>query len=367
MDFNLSDEQKLLQDSLSSYLVRYYDFDKRRSILSGPGWDAGIWRDFAEQLGVLGATLSEQQGGFGGPVEAMILHEALGSALVLEPYLEWVTLAGTLLAVAGSPLIAGLTQGSVRAAAGLYEAAGRFDPGFVATRAVNGAQGWRITGSKTGVDGACGATHFIVSGRTDGGPRDEAGLILLLVAADAEGLERRDYALIDGRRSADLGLNDVPADLLMADGAAQAIAEAVDMATVAVCAEALGVMQAALDQTVAYARQREQFGQPIGQFQVLQHRMADMHAQIQLARSMTLMATLALTGPPADRPRVVSAGKAFIADAARIVGQGAVQIHGGIGTTEELAISHYFKRLTVIESQFGSAAHHLRRMGRLSA
>lgn len=367
MDFNLSDEQKLLQDSVTSYLGRYYDFDRRRTTLSGPGWDAGVWHEFAEQLGLLGATLTEQQGGFGGPVEAMIVHEALGSALVLEPYLEWVTLAGSLLAAAGSPLVAGLTEGSVRAAVGLYEAAGRFDPGFVATRAVDGPQGWRVSGSKTGVDGACGATHFIVSARTDGGPRNDAGLVLLLVAADADGLERRDYALIDGRRSADLGLADVPAELLMADGAADAISAAVDMATVAACAEALGVMQTALDQTVAYARQREQFGQPIGQFQALQHRMADMHAQIQLSRSMTLMATLALIGPPAERSRAVSAAKAFVADAARFVGQGAVQIHGGIGTTDELAISHYFKRATVIESQFGSAAYHLRRMGRLSA
>ena len=362
----------MLRDSVGAYLARHYSFDQRRTALQQGAWQPAIWQGFAEELGLLGATVPEALGGFGGgPVETMIICEKLGEALVLDPYIEWVTLAGALLNRAGEAarkLFEGIIDGGLRIAPALYEDGGRFNATLVKTRCSLRGGDWTVTGAKTSVAGTSGATHLLVSARAAGEARDRSGIALLLVAGDASGIERRDYSLIDGRRAADFSFQETPAQLIDFDNDTfSAIERAIDEATVAVCAEAVGVMQTALDLTVTYAGQRQQFGKAIGSFQALQHRMADMHTQIELSRSLTIMATLSLSAPDNERRKAVSAAKAYVSDAAKFVGQGAVQIHGGIGTTDELAISHYFKRTTVIETQFGSAATHLKRMGEASS
>ncbi|WP_454884140.1 acyl-CoA dehydrogenase family protein [Sphingomonas oryzagri] len=371
MNLTYTDEQRLLRESVAGFFARHYDFDIRRSALANGGWKPAIWKAFANDLGLLGMTAPERIGGFGGgPVETMIVLEEIGRALVLEPYLECAVLGGALLRDGGEiadAMAGGIIDGSVRPVAALWEDGARYDVGVVATTAKQAENGgWVIEGGKIAVAAAPCATHFLVSARTAGEPRDRGGIALFLVPSDAAGLERSDYALIDGRRASDIKLQGVQvgADALIGtDGAALPVIErALDEAIAALCGEAVGVMRRMLESTVDYARQREQFGRPIAGFQVLQHRMVDMHTRIERAHSLAIMAALSLDLPEAERRKAVSAAKAFVSDAAKFVAQAAVQIHGGIGTTDELAISHYFKRATVIENQFGSAAYHLRRV-----
>jgi alkylation response protein AidB-like acyl-CoA dehydrogenase len=366
LNFNLSDEQRLLQDALATYLTRSYNFDTRRALLEDNGRRAAVWQDLANELGLFGAAVPKALGGYGGgPIETMVIMEKFGEFLFVEPYLESITLAIGLLKPAGAAvaeLVAGIVAGRVRITPALHEDGGRFNLGHVETRVSESAGDTMLNGAKIAVAGAMGATHFLVSARTV-----DNGLALALVAADATGLTRTDYALIDGRSAADIAFRDTPATVIdMGGNALPVIERAVDEAIVGLCAEAVGVMAAALAITVDYARQRQQFGQAIGRFQALQHRMVDMRTQIELSRSLTIMATLTIDAPRNQRRKAVSAAKAYVSDALRIVAQGAVQIHGGIGTTEEVAISHYFRRATVIESQFGSASHHLKLMGEVS-
>lgn len=371
MNLTYTDEQRLLRESVAGFLARHYDFDTRRAALANGGWKPAIWQAFADELGLLGMTAPERIGGFGGgPVETMIVLEEIGRALVLEPYLECTVLGGALLRGGGEAadaMAGGIIDGSVRPVAALWEDGARYDAGVVATtaRPAEGG-GWVIEGGKIAVAAAPCATHFLVSARTAGAPRDGDGIALFAVPADVAGLDRTDYALIDGRRASDIALKGVivGADALVGaeGGALPVIERALDEAIAALCGEAVGVMRRMLESTVDYARQREQFGRPIAGFQVLQHRMVDMHTKIERAYSLAIMAALSLDLPEAERRKAVSAAKAFVSDAAKFVAQGAVQIHGGIGTTDELAISHYFKRATVIENQFGSAAYHLRRV-----
>lgn len=318
------------------------------------GWRPEVWRGFADDLGLLGAALPECVGGFGGgAVETMLISEEFGRVLVLEPYLESVVLGPALLE-GHDELMAKVIDGSAILAPALYERAGRFNLARVATTARPDA---RLDGEKVAVAAAPFATHYIVSAR------EGDALSLFLIDAAATGIERRDYALIDGRIAADLTFAGTAASRIGGAGdALPRIERAVDAAIAALCAEAVGVMAAMLDATVIYARQREQFGVAIGSFQVLQHRMVDMLTHLERARSMTIMATLSLDLEPAGRRMAVSAAKAFVSKALKMVGEAAIQIHGGIGTTEEIAISHYFKRATVMQSQFGTAAYHLDRM-----
>ena len=366
MNFNLSDEQRLLQDAVATYLKRNYNFEARRALLGDRSRQAAVWDDLANELGLFGAAAPEALGGYGGgPVETMLIMEKFGEFLLVEPYLESVTLTLGLLKPAGaamSELAAGIIEGRVRIAPALYEDGGRFNLAHVDTRMTAGVDGMVINGAKIAVAGAAGATHFLVIARAAGNV-----VVMALIAADAPGLTRNDYTLVDGRSAADIAFSDTPASIIDVGGDALPVIErAVDEAIVGLCAEALGVMEAALATTVDYARQRQQFGQPIGKFQALQHRMVDMRTQIELSRSLTIMATLTLDAPRDERRKAVSAAKAYISDALRIVAQGAVQIHGGIGTTDEVAISHYFRRATVMESQFGSASFHLKQMGDVS-
>lgn len=363
MDFSLSDEQRLLRESLAGYLARGYDFDARRAAAQNGGWRAEVWRKFADELGLFGASLSEEAGGLGGgPVETMVIAEELGRALVMEPYIESIVVAMALLRDEGGtaePLRAAIVAGDAIVAPALYEAKGRSSPVLVAATASSAGDGSRLHGTKVVVAAAPIATHFLVSAR------EEGGVSLFLVDAHAEGIERRDYQLIDGRPASDLAFAAVPATRIGAAGRAMPrIEQAIDEGIAALAAEAVGVIDAMIARTVDYTKQREQFGVAIASFQALQHRMADMLTLLERSRSMAIMATLALDSPAPKRRRAVSAAKAFISHALKTVGESAIQLHGGIGTTEEIAVSHYFKRATTMQSQFGTAAWHLERMAR---
>lgn len=359
MNFDLSGEQSLLRESVGGYLARHYRFDARRAAASGAGWRPEIWRAFADELGLFGAALPESVGGFGGGVvETMVISEQFGRALVLEPYLESVVLATALLGADGpADLLSGVIDGSVIVAPALYEQGARFNLARIATRATAQGDDTVLDGTKLAVVAAPIATHYLVSAL------EGDAISLFLMPADASGIERRDYALIDGHLASDVSFARTPALRIGTPGAAlPGIERAVDIATAALCAEAVGVMEAMLATTVDYARQREQFGVAIATFQVLQHRMVDMMTHMERARSLMLMATLSLDLPDGERRKAVSAAKAYVCKALKVVGEAAIQIHGGIGTTEEIAVSHYFKRATVIQSQFGTASFHLERM-----
>lgn len=361
MNFQLTDEQTLLRDSLASYLGRRYDFDARRAAAANGGWRPEIWAGFASELGLFGAAMPEAEGGFGGgAVEIMLIAEELGRALVMEPYLESVVVATALLRDidGAASLREKIVAGEAIVAPALFEAEARFSATPAITHATTAPNGRTLLdGAKVAVAAAPFAGAFLVSARERG------GVSLFLVDAAAPGSTRRDYQLIDGRPASDLTFVDVGATRLGEAGTAlPRIERAVDEGIAALCAEAVGIMDAMLKQTVDYTKQREQFGVSISSFQALQHRMADMATLLERSRSMAVMASLSLELPDDERRHAVSAAKAFIADALKSTGEAAIQLHGGIGTTEEIAISHYFKRATVMQSQFGTADFHLRRM-----
>ncbi|MBE7218906.1 MAG: acyl-CoA dehydrogenase family protein [Caulobacteraceae bacterium] len=373
MDFSLSEEQTLLRDTLGRFLQDRYDFDARRKVVdSEAGWSPEVWRGFAEELGILGASFSEEHGGLGGgAVENMIVMEALGANLVVEPYLGTVVLGGGALKAAGGPLaeelIPAIVGGEAVFAFAYAEPKGRYDLADLETTARRDGDGWRIDGRKGVVVGAPWATHLLVTARTAGGRRDREGVSLFVVDATAPGISRRDYPTIDGRRASEIAFEGAPARLLgEADAALPLVEQVVDEGIAAVCAEAVGAMRRMHAMTVDYARQRKQFGRAIADFQVLQHRMVDMFMALEQSVSMTYLATLKLDAPAAERMTAASAAKTKIARSARAVGQDAVQIHGGIGMTDELALGHVFKRTTVIEGLFGDADHHLKRYERLT-
>jgi alkylation response protein AidB-like acyl-CoA dehydrogenase len=369
VDLEPTDQQRLLKESTAAYLARHYDFATRGRVLADGGLRAAMWQQFAD-LGLFAASLPEEVGGLGGgAVETMLISEELGKALVLEPWLESAVLGAALLlgtGTLGRELLGQVATGAACLAPALYEDGARYDLMPRRTRALRSADEWELHGHKTMVTGAPFATHFLVSALTDAHTADGRGVLLLVVPTSAHGLKRNDFRLIDGHAAADIELDRVVvgsnAVIGIDGGTFERIENAVDNAIAALCAEALGVMRVLLSATVDYARQRQQFGKPIATFQVLQHRMVEMYTRIERAQSLVLMATLSLGSPVAARRRSLSAAKAFISRSIRFVAQSAIQIHGGIGITDELPVSHYFRRATVIESQFGSAAHHSRRM-----
>ncbi len=376
MDFSFTEEQNMLRQSLQSFLVDSYSFATRRqSSMSELGWRPEIWQAFAEQLGILSMTFPERVGGLAaGPVDTMVVMEELGRALVLEPYLETVVLCGGLLNAVGGEVadqaLARIGAGEQLMALAWAEAGSRFDFSRIATQASRRGDGWSLNGAKSVVIAGPWANSFIIAARSGGTAGEEAGLSLFLVEADRPGLEAKAYPTIDGRRACDLLLHDVqlPADALLGEeGQAFALLNDIaDSAVAALSAEALGVLAKLQEDTVAYAKERKQFGQPIGSFQALQHRMVDMYMQVEMVRSATYLATLTQSASPGERSRAASAAKVTVAEACRFVGQNAVQLHGGMGMTDELAISHYFKRATQIESEFGNVDYHLMRHARLS-
>jgi alkylation response protein AidB-like acyl-CoA dehydrogenase len=365
--YDFDETQNLLRDSLQRWLDEQFPFERRLQLLARPEGLQTLWQGLAQQLGLLGSAFPEAAGGAGGgAAEHLLLMQTLGGALAGEPYLGSAVICGGLLQRCGAEdRLAALIEGRLRPAWAGHELAARHDPLAVQSTLRSHGDGWRLSGRKSLVLAAPGATHFIVSAMHG---RDIA---LAWVPSDAAGMRRRDYRTVDGSWASELAFEDValPADALLGapgEASRRTLQRTLDEATLALCAEALGVMQRLLDATIDYARQRKQFGQPIGAFQVLQHRMADMHIARLQAEALTWASLEQLDAEPAQRERAVSSAKVMVARACRIVGQGAVQIHGGMGMTEELAVGHYFRRATMIEAQLGSVDWHLRRVGRHS-
>lgn len=368
MNFELSEEQSLLKSTLNQYLSQEYGFANRTAASRGDvGFRQDIWHAFAGTLGILGLGTPVDHGGLaGGPVEQMIVMEEAGRALLLEPLAETVFQGAWLLGKCGvHHLDREILQGDVRLAIALGEPEMRSDYQDINLSAELKGSGWRLAGVKSTVVAAPWATHFIIAARTGGQIGDEDGLSLFLVPAETPGLVVNAYPMLDGRRAADLILSDVEvaADALIGPpGEAYALLDGLrDRAIACQAAEAVGLLDRLVQDTIEYAKQRQQFGQPIAAFQALQHRMVDMHMQVELVRSAAILASLNLDAPAQARARAASAAKVTLANACRFVGQNAVQLHGGMGMTDELAIGHYFKRATVLENEFGTAGWHLAR------
>ncbi|GGC72622.1 acyl-CoA dehydrogenase family protein [Chelatococcus reniformis] len=376
MDLEYSTEQSLLRDSVERFVRDDYAFQARQKILANGGFSAPHWTTFAE-LGWLGIPFAEEDGGFGGSaVDLAVIMEGVGRGLVLEPFLPTIMAGGLIAAAASSaqkqawltPLIAG----ECKLAVAFAEPQSRYDLADCTTRAAATGAGWRLEGRKCVVVGGKIADAFIVVARTSGDRRDRTGLSLFLVPADADGLTVRRYDTNDGQGAADLELAGValgPDALLGPDGAAlDPLERAVDGATAAVAAEAVGAMAALCDATLAYLKVRKQFGKPLGSNQALQHRMVDMVIALEEARSAALAASLSMTeDDAAARSRAISLAKIEIGRTATKVGQEAVQLHGAMGVTDELDVGHYFKRLTIIATSFGNADWHIRRVAALDA
>jgi len=372
MNFDLSEEQQLLADTLRRYLTKEYTIDVRAKIVASPtGISETVWAALAE-MGLLGVPFAEEHGGFGGTaVDVMLVMEALGESLVVEPYWVNVGLAGRLVARAASAeqqkrILPALIQGKRRLAFAHTERGARYDLRHVGARAKRSGQGFTLEGEKRAVLHGAAADTLIVSARTSGSDTDPSGISLFLVERGASGLTVKDYRTIDELRAADVWLSGVtvpPDAMLGAEGRAIALIEdAADYATALLCAEAVGAIRFANEATLEYLKTRHQFGVPIGSFQALQHRMVDMVISYEQARSMACLACVKVdTAGAAERRRAVSAAKIKVADACRHVSQEAVQLHGGMGMTEELKISHTFRRLTMIGQTFGDAEHHMER------
>ncbi|MEO1192982.1 MAG: acyl-CoA dehydrogenase [Pseudomonadota bacterium] len=373
MDFSLNDDQRLLQESLSRFLADTYDWETRQAAAGEPeGFKRETWQALAE-LGLLAAPLSAEQGGLGGSgVDVMVLMEELGKALVVEPYLTSVVLCGGLIEAQGTAaqkeaLLPDLVAGQSLFALAQGEPNGRYDLTAVAMRAREEAGRWRLSGRKAVVMNGDSADWLIVSARLDEGS-GEAGIALFLVEAGAEGVTRRGYPTVDGYRAAEVSFENAPATLLgLPETGFEALELAVARAIVGLCAEAVGAMTVACDTTLEYLKTRKQFGVPIGSFQVLQHRMVDLRMALEDARSLTILAAAKLEAPRGERERAVSAAKAGVGRAARSVSEGAIQLHGGIAMTWEYPLSHYAKRLIMIDHLFGDVDHHEERFAHLSA
>ena len=368
MDLSYTETQDMLRDTLARFLADTYGFEARGKMIdSAEGRDPGIWRALSSELGLTCAPFAEEYGGMGGShLENAIMMEELGKVIAIEPWLQTVVIGGGALQAAGGALagevIPQIIAGDCVIAPAYAEPTGRYDLAAITTSAKADGAGYVLNGHKSVVYAAPWATHFLVTARTGGGPRDREGVHFFLVDAKAAGITRRDYPTVDGFRASEVYFENValPGEALL-PGGIDLIEQVFDEATVAVCAEATGIARKLLDGTVDYTKQRKQFGQPIGKFQALQHRMADMLVEAEQIASMTLMGTLKL-GQSADaRKAAVSLVKAKCSRSLKFVGQNAIQTHGGIGITMEMDIGHYFKRSTMIENQFGSADWHLGR------
>jgi pimeloyl-CoA dehydrogenase small subunit len=376
MDFSFTSEQDMLRDTVAKLVAQQYDFDTRRKVAkSEAGWRPEMWSQFAE-LGLLGAPFTEAEGGFGtGPIEAMIISEEFGKGLVIEPFLQTVVIGGNFFRHGGTDAqkeehIAGIIGGETRFAFAYSEPKSRFDLNDVSTTAKKEGAGYTLNGHKAVVLGAPFATHLLVTARTSGGQRDAKGISVFIVPKGAKGVTSRDYPTVDGLRASEVYFENVSvgADALVgaADNGLALTEKVVDNAIAALCAEAVGCFKVLNEATISYAKQRKQFGQPIANFQVLQHRMVDMFMAAEQAASMTYMVTLKLDEADKARKQAASAAKVQIGKAGKLVSQDAVQIHGGMGMTDELNVGHFFKRVTMIESQFGNTDWHLRRYTELS-
>ncbi|MDG1944874.1 MAG: acyl-CoA dehydrogenase family protein [Halioglobus sp.] len=375
MDFELSEEQRLLRDSIDRFVKSEYPFSTRQEIIfSTLGYSEKNWKLFAE-MGWLALPFDAQYGGFGGsPVETAIVMEALGRGLVLEPYLSTVVMGGGLLAAVASHdqkerLIPQIVAGELTLAVAYLEPQSRFDPADVETSVKSTVDGFVLSGHKCVVYQGCTADKIIVSARTHGAERSREGISLFILDQDMEGVSRKDYKTLDGQWASDFFFSDVnlPESALLGQKgvALEAIESTLDLVISAVCAEAVGAMAAANDITRDYIQVREQFGVPIGSFQVLQHRWVDMYMEAEMAKSMSDVLAMRLRDGDEDSALMVAATKVRIGKAGLVVGQGATQLHGGVGMTNEYAAGHYYKRLMTIDILFGNQDYHCSRYEQL--
>ncbi len=376
MDFELSEEQRLLKESVERLLQDRYDFEKRQRYMAEPeGWSREVWRQYAE-LGLLGLPFDEKHGGFGGgPVETMIVMEAFGKALALEPYFATVILGGGFIRLGGSEaqkkeLLPKIADGSLLLAFAQTERQSRFDLFDVATAAKRDGSNFVIDGTKSVVLHGDVAGKLVVSARVSGERRDKQGIGLFLVDAKANGISRRGYPTVDGLHAAEISFSSVRvgADAVIGEvgDGLPLIERVVDASIAALSAEAVGNLVSMHELTVEYLKTRKQFGVPIGSFQVLQHRAVDMFVALEQARSMAYFATMMAEEPNAkERKKAIAAAKVQIGRSVKLVGQQAIQLHGGIGMTMEYKVGHYFKRATMIDTLFGDADYHLAELARL--
>jgi alkylation response protein AidB-like acyl-CoA dehydrogenase len=362
MNFDYNEEQQLLADSVRRFIQKDYDFEARKKVVLSPaGYSESVWGTLAE-MGLTGIPFSPDYGGFGGgAIDLLSVMEAFGEGLVVEPFLATVGLGGQLVARAGSDaqkkaILPAVVEGKLKLAFAHGEKGARYDLAHVKTIAKKSGSGWTLDGEKVVVLGAPTAAKLVVSAKTP------AGLSLFLV--DAKAAKLKPYRTLDEMRAADVALAGTPAELLGAEGKALPVIEAVvDFATALICAEAVGAMKFACDTTLEYLKTRKQFGVPIGTFQALQHRIVDMYVAYEQAKSMAFLACSQAdsASDAKERKRAISAAKIKIADNARLISQESIQLHGGMGMSEELKVSHSFRRLTMIAQQFGDADHHLER------
>ena len=380
MNFDYNEEQQLLADSVRRFLAKDYAFEARRKIVaSRDGWSPVVWATLAE-MGLTGLPFSPDYGGYGGgAVDLMGVMEAAGDALLVEPYLATVGLGAQCVVRAGSeaqkkailPLV---VEGNLKMAFAHTEKGARYNLDRVDVQAKKAGADWEISGEKFSVLGAAAADKFVVSAKT------AQGLSLFLVDSSSNNLKLKSYITLDEQRAGDVAFSKVPGELIGPEGGAlPVIEEVVDFATALICAEAVGAMKFACDTTLEYLKTRKQFGVPIGTFQALQHRMVDMYVSYEQAKSMACLAASKVDAPAdsaaaggrdrtsaVDRARAVSAAKIKIADNCRHISQESIQLHGGMGMTDEMKVSHTFRRLTIIAQQFGDAEHHLARFAALS-
>ena len=375
MDFDLTEEQRLLKESLDRLIGDRYGFEQRKTYAQAPeGWSRELWAQYAE-LGLLGLPFAEEYGGSaGGPVETMIAMESFGRALALEPFLATVVLGGGFLRHGGTAeqcaaLLPKIVDGSLTFAFAQTERHSRYDLADISTTAMRDGEAWVLDGEKGVVLHGDTADKLIVTARVGGGRRDRDGVALFIVDSNAAGVSRRGYPTQDGLRAAEITLAGVrvgPEGVLGEPGEGLSLVERViDEAIAALCAEAVGAMAAMHELTVDYLKTRRQFGREIGSFQILQHRAVDMLIALEQARSMAMFATMMASEEDAvERRNTLSAAKVQIGRSSRLIGQQAVQLHGGIGMTMEYKVGHYFKRVTMIDTMFGDADHHLRELAR---
>lgn len=376
MDFSLSEEQQLLKDSVDRFVRENYDLADRRKLVASPdGFSRDHWRTMAE-LGWLGAALPEEYGGIGGgPAETMIIMEGFGRGLVVEPYLATVVLGANLVLKGGNEaskreILPQMAEGRMQLAFAFAERQARYDLFDVETLAARKGDGYVLSGHKGVVLHGGSADRIVVSARSSGARRDRQGITLFLVDGNARGVSRRAYGTVDGLRAAEVALDNVavPADAVIGEvgNGLALIEETARRGMAALAAEAVGIMDRMQALTNEYLKTREQFGRPLGKFQALQHRMVDILIACEECRSAALVATLRLDDEDAvRRDKAVAAAKVKVGQCGRFIGQSAIQLHGGMGMTDEMAISHYFKRLTMIDMMFGDHAYHLKRYAAL--
>ena len=375
MDFTFNEEQSLIQDQVDQFVQKEYDWETRQSLSNSDlGFGDDNWQKFAE-LGWLGISVSEESGGFGGSsIESMLIMEAFGKGLVVEPFLETVIMSASLIDDHGtkeqkSSILEQAIAGKMHLALAYAEPQSRFNLSDVVTVAKADGDNYILNGYKSVVMNGPSANKVIVSARTSGSQLDEDGITLFIVDSDCEGIEKTNYKTVDGRRASDINIENVtvPKENIVGEvnGGFQLLDSAIDKAILAISAEAVGAMEVLYKTTVEYTKTREQFGTAIGKFQVLQHRMVDMFMEYEQCKSLLYMATMKHEEGASDAKKAISGLKYQVGKAGKYIGQQAVQLHGGMGVTDELNVGHYFKRLTTVGTIFGNTDYHLKKYSSL--